>query len=144
MKIINLITVAGVLAVAPVIYAQDQDTVSVPVRANEVRIELPDNYKKMWPADYDAYKGGYTLSNGKTLSVISRGTNMYAYVDNDKWHKIAAVAPNIFVALDRQLKMEINLLEGGEANGWVAMVVPAQQLSSGEIIPEKIVYFAMH
>jgi hypothetical protein len=143
MKIIHLAAVAGMLTVVPAIQAQE-DTVSVPVRANEVRIDLPDNHKKMWPADYDDYKRDYSLSNGQTLSIISRGTNMYAYVGNDKWHKIAAIAPNTFVALDRKLKMEINLLGEEQANGWVTMVVPAQQLSSGEIVPEKIVYFAMH
>jgi hypothetical protein len=143
MKIINFAAVAVMLAVVPAIQAQEQDTVSVPVRANEPRIDLPERYSKMWPADYDAYKGRYLLSNGKTLSVISRGSNMYAHVDDGQWHKIAAVAPNTFVALDRQLKMEINLAEGAEATGWVTMVVPAWQLSSGETVPEKIVSFAM-
>jgi hypothetical protein len=142
MKIIHLATVA-LLIVAPVAQAQEQDTISVPVPANELRIDLPDHHKKMWPNDYEAYKGAYTLSNGKTLSIVGRGSNMYAYVDNDRHHKIAAVGPNTFVALDRQLKMQINLRDGGEPDGWVTMVVPAQRLSSGEIVPEKTVSFAM-
>lgn len=143
MKIINFAAVAGMLAVVPLIQAQEQDTVSVPVRANELRIDLPENYRKMWPADYDTYKGRYSLANGQTLSIVSRGLNMYAHIDDDQWHKIAVAAPNTFVALDRQLKMEINLVERGEPKGWVIMVVPARQLSSGEVVPEKIVSFAM-
>jgi hypothetical protein len=150
MKIVTLAALAGMLVFAPTLYAQQQEqqqqepeTMSVPVRANDLSIELPATYKKMWPDRYDEYKGAYTLANGQKLSIRSFGVNMYAYVDNDRWHKIVAVAPNTFVALDRQLKMEINLLDDDNASGWVTMVVPAQQLSSGELVPEKIVSFAM-
>ena len=145
MKIVILAALAGMLAFAPTTYAQqeEQETTSVPVRAPELSIELPATYKKMWPDRYDEYRGSYNLANGQTLSIRSFGYNMYAYVDRDRWHKIVAVAPNTFVALDRKLKMEINLLGEDDANGWVTMVVPAQQLSSGELAPEKIVTFAM-
>jgi hypothetical protein len=142
MKIIKLAMLAGMLPL--VIQAQEQsDTVSVPVRANDLRIELPDSYKKMWPEQFDDYKRGYTLSNGQTLYIRSLGSNMYAFVDNDQWHKIVAVAPNTFVALDRQLKMEINLHEDDGASGWLTMIVPSRQLSGGGFVPEKIVSFAM-
>jgi hypothetical protein len=142
MKIIKLAMLAGMLPL--VIHAQEQsDTVSVPVRANDLRIELPDSYKKMWPEQFDDYKRGYTLSNGQTLYIRSLGSNMYAFVDNDQWHKIVAVAPNTFVALDRQLKMEINLHEDDGASGWLTMIVPSRQLSGGGFVPEKIVSVAM-
>lgn len=142
MKIIKLAMLAGMLPL--VIHAQEQsDTVSVPVRANDLRIELPDSYKKMWPEQFDDYKRGYTLSNGQTLYIRSLGSNMYAFVDNDQWHKIVTVAPNTFVALDRQLKMEINLHEDDGASGWLTMMVPSRQLSGGGFVPEKIVSFAM-
>lgn len=142
MKIVHSAILLGMLALVPAARAQQSDTISVPVRANDARIELPDSYSKMWPDRYDEYRGGYTLSNGQILSIRSFGTNMYAYVDNDHWHKIVAVAPNTFVALDRQLKMEINLHDG-DASGWLTMVVPAQQLSGGGFVPEKIVSFVM-
>jgi hypothetical protein len=145
MKMITLAAVAGMLVFAPAIQAQEQEaeTTSVPVRANDLRIELPAKYKKMWPDQYDQYKGSYTLANGQILLIRSAGTNMYAYVDNQAWHKIVAVAPNTFVALDQQLKMEINLRDNDEVSGWVTMVVPAQRLSSGEVVPEKTVSLAM-
>ncbi|NGZ87379.1 hypothetical protein [Duganella aceris] len=145
MKIITLVTLAAMFAVVPATQAQqqEQDRVIVPLPPVEQSIELPASYKKMWPDQYEAYKGAYNLSNGQTLSIRSFGTNMVAYIDNEKWHKLVAVAPNTFVALDRQLKMEINLHDDGDANGWVHMVVPAQKLSSGEIVPEKVMSFAM-
>lgn len=145
MKIIIFAALAGTLALAPASYAQqqEQETTSVSVPAPELSIELPASYKKMWPDRYDEYRGSYKLANGQMLSIRSFGYNMYAYVDHDRWHKIVAVAPNTFVALDRQLKMEINLAEDEQASGWVTMVVPARQLSSGEKVPEKVVTFAM-
>ena len=76
-------------------------------------------------------------------AVIKMWPEQYAFVDNDHWHKIAAVAPNTFVALDRQLKMEIKLHEDGGASGWLMMALPSRQLSGGEFVPEKIVSFAM-
>ena len=144
MKIVIFAALAGTLALSPTSYAQqEQETTSVSVPAPELSIELPASYKKMWPDHYDEYKGAYTLANGQTLSIRSFGLNMVAFVDNDRWHKIVAVAPNTFIALDRQLKMEINLMKDDQASGWVTMVVPARQLSSGETVPEKIVSFAM-
>jgi len=141
MKIIKIAMLVGMLPLA--VHAQEQsDTVSVPVRANDLRIELPDSYKKMWPEQFDDYKRAYTLSNGQTLYIRSLGSNMYAFVDNDPWHKIVAVAPNTFVALDRQLKMQIDLREE-DASGWLTMVVPSRQLSGGGFVPEKVVSFAM-
>jgi len=141
MKIIRIAMLVGMLPLA--IHAQEQsDTVSVPVRANDLRIELPDSYKKMWPEQFDDYKRAYTLSNGQTLYIRSLGSNMYAFVDNDPWHKIVAVAPNTFVALDRQLKMQIDLRED-DAKGWLTMVLPSRQLSGAGFVPETVVSFAM-
>jgi hypothetical protein len=126
MKIVNLAVVLGVLAWSPPTQAQqtEQETV-VPIKASEGRIELPVNYRKMWPDNYQDIKGGYTLSNGMTLSIVSRGTGMYTYV-----------------ALDRQLRVEL-VREGDEASGWVTMVVPPRTLASGEVVPEKLLVFAL-
>lgn len=68
---------------------------------------------------------------------------MYARIDNGQWHKLVAAAPNTFVALDRQLKMEINLLDDEKVSGWVTMVVPQQTLASGVVLPERAVRLAV-
>jgi hypothetical protein len=143
MKIVNLAVVLGVLAWLQPTQAQqtEQETV-VPIKASEGRIELPVNYRKMWPDNYQDIKGGYTLSNGMTLSIVSRGTGMYAYVDDDQPHKIVATGSNTYVALDRQLRVEL-VREGDEASGWVTMVVPPRTLASGEVVPEKLLVFAL-
>lgn len=144
MKTIYVAVVVGGLACSSALQAQQsEDSLRVPVPASQARIELPELYSKMWPQDYRDLVANYTLSNGQTLSIISRGTNMYAYVDQGREHKIVATGRDSYVALDRQLKMEIHLDEESGARGWVAMVVPARQLSDGGVVPEQVVRLAM-
>src|SRR5476649_727698 len=91
MKTLCLAIVLGGLALSPALQAQpSEDTVSVPVSARQLRIELPNTYSKMWPQDYRELVANYALSNGQTLSIISRGTNMYALLDRGPVHKIVS------------------------------------------------------
>lgn len=147
MKTICLIVALGALALSPAVLAQQADSgqapVSVPVTANQLRVELPDSYYKMWPEDYRDLVGNYALSNGQTLSIVGRGMNMYAYVDRDRPHKIVATTRGTYVALDRQLKVELDLKGDGGPRGWLTMVVPAQNLADGRIVPEQLLYVAM-
>ena len=78
-----------------------------------------------------------------TLAISKHGDSMYASIDNTP-HKIAAISPNTFVALDKQLKMHINLHDNGDVSGDVLMVVPAQTLSDGTVLGQKLLYVAMH
>ncbi len=143
MKTLCLAIVLGGLALSPALQAQpSEDTVSVPVSARQLRIELPDAYSKMWPQDYLELMANYSLSNGQTLSIVSRGTNMYALIDSGPLHKIVSTSRNNYVALDRQLKMEIVRHDDENVSGSVTMVVPSQSLSDGRFIPEQVVLLA--
>src|SRR5471030_3241431 len=143
MKTLCLAIVLGGLALSPALQAQpSEDTVSVPVSARQLRIELPDAYYKMWPQDYLELMANYSLSNGQTLSIVSRGTNMYAVIDSGPLHKIVSTSHNNYVALDRQLKMEIVRHDDENVSGSVTMVVPSQSLSDGRFMPEQVVLLA--
>ena len=157
MKLINVAVIMAVLAAAPLVGAQQSEreagqwspepqSVPVPYKAGQAgdpsRIDLPERYRRMAPQEFDNYRRDYTLSNGHTLTIAPRGVHMYARIDGEPWHKIVAAAPNTFVALDRQLKMEINLLDDDKVQGWVTMVVPARTLASGEVVPERVVRLA--
>lgn len=144
MKTIYVAVVVGGLALSSASQAQQsEETLRVPVPANQARIELPESYSKMWPQDYRDLVATYTLSNGQTLSIISRGTNMYAYVDRGPQHKIVTTGRDNYVALDRQLKMEIHLDDDNGAHGWLTMVVPARNLSDGGVVAEQVIHLAM-
>jgi len=146
MKSLMLIPILGALSLSAVAQTTqapaDQPQQVVPVKGNEYRIDLPSDHHKMWPSDYYNYISNYSLSNGMTLSIFKHGDSMYASVDNTP-HKIAAISPNTFVALDKQLKVHIDLLDNGEVSGDVLMVVPAQKLSDGTIQGEQLLYAAM-
>lgn len=158
MKRVNVVKVAmgaAVLTVASAVPAQqqiepsqpEQQSVPVPYKASQAgdqsRIELPERYRSMWAQDYDGYRRAYALSNGQTLSIAPRGMHMYARVDDGQWHRIVVTAPNTFVALDRQLKMEIKLLDDERVSGWVTMVVPERTLANGVVMPERAVRLAV-
>lgn len=143
MKTLCLAIVLGGLALAPALQAQpSEDTVSVPVSARQLRIELPAAYSKMWPQDYLDLMANYSLSNGQTLSIVGRGLNMYAAIDRGPLHKIVSTSRNNYVALDRQLKMEIVLHDDETVSGSVTMVVPSQSLSDGRFVPEQVLLLA--
>ncbi|GJJ00171.1 hypothetical protein RugamoR64_07090 [Duganella rhizosphaerae] len=144
MKTLCLAVVVGGLALSPALQAQQSDdTVRVPVPANQARIELPAAYYKMWPEDYRDLVARYSLSNGQTLSIVARGMSMYAFVDQDRPHKIVNVSRNTYVALDRQLKLEIDRQDENEVHGWLTMVVPPHNLADGSFIPERTVQLAL-
>lgn len=158
MKRVNVAVIMAVLAAAPLARAQqlerddwqslpEQQSVPVPYKAGHAgepsRIDVPEHYRRMWPQDFDNFRRGYTLSNGQTLTIAPRGQHMYARIDGEPWHKIVAAAPNTFVALDRQLKMEINLQDDDRVKGWVLMVVPPRTLAGGEFVPQRVLRVAM-
>jgi len=146
MKTLLLLPMLGALALSAAAQTSqeqaDPQQQVVPVKGNEARIDLPDHYHKMWPNDYSAYLKTYSLSNGMALSIFSRGDTVYATVDHI-WHRIVATSPDTFVALDKQLKMHIQLLENDEVSGDLLMVVPAQRLSDGSVLGEKVLYAAL-
>jgi hypothetical protein len=158
MKRVNVVKVvagAAVLTLASAVQAQqqiepsqpEQQSVPVPYKASQAgdqpRIELPERYRSMWAQDYDDYRRGYALSNGQTLSIAPKGMQMYARIDDGQWHRIVVAAPNTFVALDRQLKMEIKLLDDERVSGSVTMVVPGQTLANGVAVPERTARLAL-
>ncbi len=157
MKLVKVVIITAVLTAMPAVRAQqpeqefgqsqaEQLSVPVPYKAGQAadqsRIDLPERYRQMWPRDFDDYRRGYALSNGQILSIAPRGTHMYARIDDEPWHKIVAIAPNTFVAMDRQLKMEINLLDDEKVSGWVTMVVPQEKLANGVTVPERVLRLA--
>lgn len=144
MKTICLAVVVGGLALSPALRAQQSDeSMRVPVPATQLRIELPAAYYKMWPEDYRDLMAQYSLSNGQTLSIVARGLSMYAFVDQDRPHKIVTTARNTYVALDRQLKLELDRQAEDGAHGWLTMVVPARKLADGRLLPEQTVQLAL-
>jgi hypothetical protein len=114
------------------VVAQTGDKVeSVTITDTNLRITVPAKRYRMLPEEFYNFKGAYDLSNGMTLTLSSRGFGMYAKLSNQDWHKIVAIAPNAFVALDEQLKIRIDLHDNGDVSGEVLMVVPMLEKVGG-------------
>jgi hypothetical protein len=80
----------------------------------------------MFPGDFDVYKGAYDMSNGDTMVLLSRGRHMYAAIGDGPRTELVAAAHNVFVAVDKQLKLTLNDEDLGPITGELLMVVPSQ------------------
>ena len=116
--------------------APAQTTPDNSVRIRAYQIELPATGYKMMQGDFDAYKGGYELANGEILDLYQRGKRLYAAVGNREPHEVVAIAPNVFVARDRELKVTLERSNFGDYRGELLMVVPATsaQANAGQLI----------
>lgn len=127
MKPLLLISLLGAALLAPVAQAaSDVPTVTI----TDKLIELP-SYHRMQPADYHDYIRTYHLSNGAELALYGRTRKMYAAIGGEE-HEIVATASHTFVALDRKLKIRIELDDDPDlVRGDVLLyVAPEKQLAA--------------
>ncbi|SIR16785.1 hypothetical protein SAMN05880566_10954 [Janthinobacterium sp. TND4EL3] len=117
----------------------DSQTVVIPGGRLQT-IELPAQRHFMNAQDFAPFRGGYELANGQVLHLRNAGSigAMYARIDDQDEHRIIAATSNSFVALDRQLAMRIDLRDDGSVGGEVLMMVPAESLASGEVVPAHV------
>lgn len=138
MKKLAFISALGALALAGGAFAQTGGSETVTISGPAHKIEIPERHSHMWPEDYRNYQGGYSLSNGKTLSISARGTRMYAEVDDMGKHELVATAANTFVSKDKKLEMTISLHENGEPTGELYMMVPAAAPVAAAPVPAPV------
>ncbi|OEZ87334.1 hypothetical protein JAB6_12660 [Janthinobacterium sp. HH104] len=118
----------------------DSQTVVIPGGRLQT-IEMPAQKHFMTAERFAPFRGGYELANGQVLylrNASSIGAIMYARIDDQEEHRIVATDNNSFVALDRQLAMRIDLRDDGSVGGEVLMLVPAEKLASGDIVPAHV------
>jgi alpha-amylase/alpha-mannosidase (GH57 family) len=134
-----LILIASMLSLAATAQtATDNSAVTITA---PLRIDAPSQYHRMQPQEYYDYLRSYDLSNGMTLNLYSRGRKIYAEVADQGRHEIVATAQNVFVALDQQLKMTINL-HGDDASGELIMALPSRHLAKGDASSQQLVAVA--
>jgi hypothetical protein len=95
------------------------------VRIHGYRIVLPAKPHTMLLGDFDIYKGGYELSNGDVLVLYRRGHHLYGRLGEGEAKELVAAASNVFVALDRKLKVTLDRDNHGGFSGEVLMEAPA-------------------
>ncbi len=127
MKRLILFALLGGLALA----TPAQTTGDNEVRIRGYQIELPARAYPFFREDFDEYTGTYDLSNGAVMTLSRRGQHLYAQIDSDQRKELVAAKPNVFVALDRDLKITLN----NDTTGEVLMRVPnrSAQVDAGKI-----------
>jgi hypothetical protein len=111
--------------------AQIDDRVTIP--APRLTIDLPERTYMMDSSEFREFRGTYTLSDGRQLRMRSFGRLMFAEVGEEGEHRLVAANRNTFVALDRKLKIRIDLADNGNVGGEVLMAVPMQVAGTGEV-----------
>jgi hypothetical protein len=101
-------------------YAQSDDVNTVTVVPKHVDMISMHRYP-MQADEFYKFKGGYELANGMTVSLYNRGAIMYAKLDNGAPERIVATSRNTFLSTRSEMKLKINLLDNGEANGVVTL-----------------------
>ena len=134
-RIISCIVIAAsTLATAQVL--PPERTVEVP--ALSLRITPPAQPRYISREDFQPYAGEYTLANGQALRLRQYGGLLYAKVGDGEEHRIVAAAPNLFVALDRKLKVRIDRRDDGTLSGELVMMVPPQRMADGSMRLERV------
>ena len=101
--------------------AQSTEKVDSVTITAETRFNLPANGYRMGADDFAQFKGVYDLSNGQSLAMIRQGQRMFVLVDGQDKREIVATSHNSFVALDKQIKVRIDLQTSGLVSGEVYM-----------------------
>ncbi|NYE62380.1 hypothetical protein FHW58_003595 [Duganella sp. 1224] len=123
----------GALLCAASVGAQAQLEERVTIPAPRLTIDLPQQVYRMNSAELREFRGSYTLSDGRILRLRGNDHAMYGEVGNEGAHRLVAANRNTFVALDRKLKVRIDLDDNGEAGGEVLMAVPMRLAAGGEV-----------
>lgn len=139
----GMLLAAAVSLATTAVPAFAEETVKIP--APTQTIDLPAHRYPMARQDFDDFRGAYELSNGQTLYLTHNGIAMYAEIDRQGTHRIVAASPDSFVALDRQLKMRIDLKQDGTVGGELTMVVPRKQFAGSDEAPQQeVIVYAFH
>lgn len=125
----------GALLCAASIGAQAQAQIAerVTIPLPHLTIDLPARAYVMDNSEFGEFRGTYTLADGRLLRLRSFGRLMFGEVGDEGEHRLVAASHNTFVALDRQLKVRIDLGDNGEVGGEVLIAVPMQVAATGEV-----------
>jgi len=110
-----------------IVHTQD----SVFVTAPGASLDRSEQPQRVSGDDIVRYRGAYQLSSGQTLTLKGWGGRLYAAVDGQAQHELAATGEHGFTARDGLLKMHIELQGDGRASGQLLMWKPARDVADG-------------
>jgi hypothetical protein len=140
MKIFVLASILGALSLSAIAQtAANNETVTI---SGSKSAQAPQT-RSMAPDEFAHFTGSYSLSNGNSLALFSRGLKKYAALHGEAWHEIVATSSNSFAAVDKQLQMTIDRHENGEVTGELLIAVSPDKMAGNDAAP-KMVRLALH
>ena len=143
MKTLVVFSILSALSVAATAQTSP-DSGAVTISGAKPRIELPSRIQRTWQGDFDNLKGGYDLANGKTLYLTSRYGRIYAGVEDEPKTEIVAAASNIFVALNKQMKVTLERHANGEVTGELLIAAPQSPQQANVDVTGEVVAVVTH
>lgn len=135
---------AGLLASGSLLAgAQTADTVTIPAPVRQIEAPAPGQIIPMQRDEFQQFAGAYNLANGQTLYLRRVDKRYFARVDDWTEHQIVAIGSNDFVALDRQLKMRIELQPYGKVNGELLIAMPAGPMAHSDAQQPRLLHLAL-
>ena len=144
MKALVIFSILSAVSAAAIAQTEPESG-SVTISGAKPRIELPSKVNRVWQGDFDNLKGGYDLANGKTLYLTSRLGRMYGGIEGEEKTQLVAVASNVFVALNKQMKVTLDRHMGGEVTGELLIAVAPPSPQQAKVgVPAKVVAVSAH
>lgn len=136
---------AGLLASASLLAGAQNagDTVTIPAPVHQIDVPAPGQIIPMTRDEFQQFAGAYNLANGQTLYLRRVDKHYFARVDDWPEHQIVAIGSNDFVALDRQLKMRIELQPYGQVKGDLLIAVPQERMAQNDARQPQFLHFAL-
>ena len=129
-------------SVQPATAQENEPAQSSPYEVNvthhEQAIVLPEHEYKLIGWAFDDIRGEYDMENGMRLSMSSHGHSYFADLDGFDRTELVAVAPDIFVAKNKTMKMVFKQHPNGVATA-VTLTYLAKNPGSAELTPVTLV-----
>jgi hypothetical protein len=104
--------------------------ISIPAPA----ISLPDQVSVIYSGGFENLLGLYEMSNGQTMRLTMRGIHKYAQVGERPRVEVVSTSDYEFVAVDRQLKINLDEPVFGHTGGTVLLAVPNDDVAAAQVL----------
>jgi hypothetical protein len=134
MKKSILFSLLAALSLGAFAQAAAEELSSVKISTPPPAISLPAKVSVIYSGGFENLIGLYDMSNGQTMRLTMRGIHKYAQVGDRPRVEVLSTNDYEFVAVNRQMK--INLAEPvfGNTSGTVLLAVPSDDVAAAPVL----------
>ena len=132
-RIVFAVTPMGLALAAAAQPAGPDQTVTV--TASPLSITLPAQVYALAGREFEALRGQYALSDGRTLTVSGRPRRMTAQIDGLPAAELVAASPSVLVARNRQISLDFQQADNGVVREVLVTYVRPMQAKGRRVDP---------